>query len=372
MEPRNDTPSSKSRAARLSNAASISLIILAVIAVLGVAYLARPILFPITLASLLAFALQPVARFLSKQAKAPPPVAAAALVATLLITLIGGIYLLSAPASKWIGNAPRQFEEIEHKVRPVKESVEDISEAAEKLDKMAEGVKSEDKVKVEVARPTLTATALSVTSEVLLELGIAISCLFILLAWGDQFLRRVSRASGPFSKDHDLVEVFGRIEAMVSHYLFTFSLINAGLGLVIGIGMWIIGMPNPILWGVMAACLNFIPYLGLAAGCSIVLFVALVSFDSAFYAALAPLIYFAVNMLEANVVTPALLGKAMSINVIVLFIGILLWGWLWGIGGVLIAVPMLGALKVICDQFDELSPISILLSGGESYREDSS
>lgn len=310
---------SPSDPSKLSKAADLSLIILAILAVLAAVMLGRPILFPITLALLMALATKPVARTLSERLKFPPIVAAALLVITIIGLFGGGVFALSGPASKWIGEAPQKFQEVERKMRPVKKSVEEITEAAGKIEKITETAKDPDKVKVEVARPTLTSTVPSATAEVGLEVLVAISCLFLLLAFGDDFLERIAKMKIFRGKKDNLHSLFSDAEDMISRYLFRFSLINIGLGIVIGLGMWAIGMPNPALWGAMAACFNFVPYVGLMAGSSIVFFVAVVEFDSLWHAALAPAIYILANGVEANAVTPSLLGKALSVHVLVLF-----------------------------------------------------
>jgi len=339
--------------------------VLAVLATAAALYVARPILFPMALGSLLAFALRPVERLISNRTRLPSVATAAGIVALLILVLLIGIFFLSAPATKWMNNAPRQFSQVERKIQPVKESVEGISKAAGELEEMTKAAaKDSDKLQVEVARPTLTSTVLSFTTEAFLEAGITVSLLFLLLAFGEKLLLRIARLAKGHRQDV-LLDIFMSTEKVISTYLFNFSLINIGLGTVIGLGLWAIGLPNPILWGVMAACFNFIPYLGLIAGSSIVFFVALVTFESPAYACLAPLIYYVANLIEANAITPMILGKAMQINVIFLFIGILFWGWMWGIGGMLIAVPLMGAIKVICDNVDYLKSLGRLLAGGE-------
>lgn len=348
---------------RLTILAEISLIILAVIAILGAAMFARPILFPMTLAVLMALATKPVARKLCENLKFHPIVASVLIVLFIMGIGIGGMFALSGPAGKWISEAPQKFQEVERKIRPVKESVEEITEATGHIEKMTEAARDPSKVKVEVARPTLTSTVLSMTAEVGLEFLIAISCLFLLLAFGDDFMDRIADLKGNKTKNA-LIEMVKSAEEMISLYLFRFTLINCVLGLVIGLGMWALGMPNPALWGVMAACLNFVPYLGLIAGSSIVFFVAIVEFDSLLKAAIAPAIYIIANAIEANAVTPSLLGKALSVHVIVLFFGILLLGWLWGIGGVLIAVPLIATFRVMCSHFEPLKPVAQFLGGG--------
>ncbi len=122
-------------------------------------------------------------------------------------------------------------------------------------------------------------------------------------------------------------------------------------------------MPNPILWGVMAAGLNFIPYVGALIGVGVVAVVALVSFDSVGGAMVAPALYFMCTTIEGQFVTPALLGKRLEMNTVAVFLSVATWGWLWGVPGALMAVPFLVSLRVLCDHFPELSAVGEFLSG---------
>lgn len=125
--------------------------------------------------------------------------------------------------------------------------------------------------------------------------------------------------------------------------------------------MFFIGMPTFYLWGVMAAILNFIPYLGSVIGMIIVAVVALVTFDSALYALLAPLLYLACSTLEGQFITPAVLGRSLSLNPIVIFVSVAFWAWIWGPLGALMAVPILIIVKVIADQIEMLKPMGHII-----------
>jgi predicted PurR-regulated permease PerM len=147
----------------------------------------------------------------------------------------------------------------------------------------------------------------------------------------------------------------------MSDYLFTITLINGFVGVAIGVGMWSIGLPNPILWGVMGALLNYIPFAGAAIGAFIVFWEGLAQFNSLSHAALAPAIYVGINIVEANFVTPTLVGKSISLNPVMIVLATVFWGWLWGVGGVLLAVPMLVVLKIFFDQSKILAPLGLFL-----------
>lgn len=154
-------------------------------------------------------------------------------------------------------------------------------------------------------------------------------------------------------------------EREISRYLFTVSTINAGLGVAVGATMWAWGMPNPVLWGVLAAFLNYIPYLGAAAGVAITFLVAAVLFDDLCWFAV-PLSYLFLTSLEGTVVTPVILGRRFAVDPVVVFLWLTFWGWLWGIGGALLAMPLLVALRIVSERTPAMNGIARLLSNDDA------
>jgi predicted PurR-regulated permease PerM len=125
--------------------------------------------------------------------------------------------------------------------------------------------------------------------------------------------------------------------------------------------MYFLGLPNPILWGVLAGLLHFIPFLGAMIGISIVTMVALVTLDGIGTIALVPISYLALNLLEEYIVVPLVIGRRLMLNTVVIFLWLIFWGWLWGVPGALIAVPLLAILKIICEHVESLSPLAEFL-----------
>ena len=153
------------------------------------------------------------------------------------------------------------------------------------------------------------------------------------------------------------------MEQEISRYLFTVTLINIAFGIVTAVGMAITGMPNPALWGVAAALLNFIPYIGALTGLIMVSIVAILSFATIGEALIPPAIYLGCHILEGQFLTPIILGRRLELNSVAIFITLALWSWLWGIVGAIIAVPLLVCIKVFCDHFDGLTSFGEFLSG---------
>ena len=126
---------------------------------------------------------------------------------------------------------------------------------------------------------------------------------------------------------------------------------------VVLFALWLLGMPNPVLWGLMVAGLNFVPYLGPVVGVIVVALAALTTFESTAYAMLPPAVYFVINAIEGNLVTPAIMGRRLRMNPVAIFISLSLWGWIWGIPGALLATPLLLAFKTVCDHVVTLQPL---------------
>jgi predicted PurR-regulated permease PerM len=141
----------------------------------------------------------------------------------------------------------------------------------------------------------------------------------------------------------------------------TITLINAGLGLAVGIAMSWLGMPNPVLWGVMTGCFNFIPYLGAVSSAIILTLVALLTFDGLDRALLVPSMFMGLTTLEGFFVTPMIVGHRLTLNPVAIFIWLTFWGWLWGVPGMLLAVPLLATLKIVCDHIRPLNPVGEFL-----------
>ncbi len=261
-----------------------------------------------------------------------------------LLGIILAIYTLSGPATTWIKNAPENLQVVEYKLRTMRgTAMEDIDEARKQIKKIAtmeeEGV--EPVIEIRQQQPALTSTVFGWTGSVAVSVSIAIVLAYFLLAAKESTRRTVMALASTYSGRRGIVEMSTEIEQSVSLYLLTMTVINACLGVAIGSTMWLLGMPNPVLWGAMAALLNYAPYVGPTVGAIVVGLVALITFDSAWYAALVPLCYLAWNTAEGQFLTPAIVGRWMKISPLAILISIIFWGWVWGPLGILLAVPML-------------------------------
>jgi predicted PurR-regulated permease PerM len=340
---------------------AVALLVLAVLAVMYTFYFAGPVIFPILLATLIATPLRiPVERL--ARLGVPRIVSAAFIVVVFLAVIIVGVVGLSGPATRWVRDAPETLREVERRLWSVQYGAwADFQRATDELERVADGTRDSDAVQVELRERRWVTRAMDATGGFVTVIVLTVSFVFLLLAFGDRLAHSLIDLFSPGRNQRNIKDIFRQIQETVSYYLLVITGINAGLGVVIGTGMWLIGMPNPVLWGVMAALLNYIPFLGLMVGTTVVALVGIFSMDSLAQASLAPAIYLAANGLESNLITPTLLGRSLRLNVIFVFASIVLWVWLWGIAGALIAVPLLAILKTIFDHFESTKPLGHLL-----------
>jgi predicted PurR-regulated permease PerM len=164
-----------------------------------------------------------------------------------------------------------------------------------------------------------------------------------------------------FQQRRHLVEIARRIEHDLPRYLLTTTAINVALGTAVGLAFWRLGLPNPTLWGVVVALLNFVPYVGGAVGVALITLVSLATFPTPGSALAPPLAYLALNTLEAYLLTPAVMGHRFSLNPVIVFVSVFFWSWIWGVAGALMAVPILTTGQIVCNRIEKLSPLARMI-----------
>lgn len=336
---------------------------LLVLAVLYTAYVGQAVLRPLALAVLLALLLAPAVRGM-KRWRLPEPVGAAIVVLGLAAAFAAGAYLLFDPAKQWIEDAPRTLRQVEYKLRGIKKSMQEVSKAAAHVEEIAK-VEPEKSAapKLVAPEPRLVSRVLAGTQSALPAAGATIVLLYFLLASGDMFLRKLVRTMPDLRRRKRAVCITRSIQSNLGRYLITVSVINAGLGAVTGVLMHLLGLPNPLLWGVLVAVLNFMPYVGAFVSMVVLTSVAFLSFEQLGEVLTVPALFFALTVFEGQILTPLLTGRRLLLNPVAIFLAMLFWGWLWGVLGALMAVPILMVLKVLCDHDDALAPLGEFLAG---------
>jgi len=342
---------------------SLALSGLFILALLYTLYFARAVFLPIVLALLFSFLLRSVVSGLRKFYI--PDALGAALVLVAMGGIVGvGFYQLSDPAAAWVAHMPQDLRHIERKLHSVKQSVEKVSKATEQLENLTtiDQNKQQPVVTVESKRTGLADIFLNTTVGLLTSATVMFILLYFLLASGDLFLLKLVRVLPSLADKKIAVTIVRQIQEDISHYLSTITIINIGLGITVGLAMFCLGMPNAVLWGVMAGALNFIPYLGALVSTVVLTFVALLSFEDLGRVMVVPLVFVGLTSFEGLVITPTTVGRRLTLNPVVIFVWLTFWGWMWGIAGTLLAVPLLATLKILCDYIKPLAPIGEFLS----------
>lgn len=328
--------------------ASLVVIGLFVLAILYTFYFARALLLPIVLAMLFSLLLSPVVRVL-KGYRIPEPAGAAIVMVCLLGAIGAGIYTLMDPATEWITKVPGSLRTVENKLRKIKQPVADVQRAADRLEAMAQ-MDVPGKVRAVVLQRPGFGELVAVRTPYFLAGALStVVLLYFLLASGDLFLRKVVRILPSLRNKIHAVEVGRSIQHEIGRYFFTVSLINAGLGVVTAVALYFLDMPNPLMWGAMVMLLNFIPYLGPTTSLLILTVAAILSFDDMSRAWSVPAVFLALVFIEGQLIQPYVVGRRLSLNPVMVFLAFLVLGWLWGIAGMFVAVPILVVLKVFCD-----------------------
>jgi len=355
-----DAPPAEEAPARFQrlNVRTIATVGLFVLAVLFTLRFARGFLVPIAVSLLLDFLLSPAIRGFKKLG-VTESISAAILVLGLIAVVGTGIYFLANPAADWIERAPRSLAAVKAKLTKLTKPLEKIQATAKAVEEVT--APGDKPAEVKLAAPSMTQRITGSTASALNSALTVIFLTYFLLAAGDLFMQKLVGVLPVFGDKKKAVGIVRDIEEHISRYLTTVTAINIGLGLVTWGVLAAVGMPNAALWGALAGVTNFIPYVGGVVTTGAIAFAALLTFDSTGKALMMPGIFLAINMLESNLVTPLVLGLRLPLNAVALFVGLLLWWYLWGIPGAILAVPMMVAMKIVCDHVERLAPVGAFL-----------
>jgi predicted PurR-regulated permease PerM len=284
-----------------------------------------------------------------------------------LVAVVGiGFYALSWPAAAWSARAPESVQRVESRLRPLVHRIQRLTRTAEQMGRITEAtVPPSATPEVTLKEPSLGTLFMGGMQSFLAGTVVVFTMVYFLLAEGDGLLRKIVRAFPRLKDRNRAVAIAHEMEQQISGYLFFTTLMNVIFGVLIAAVMWLLGMPNPMLWGFVAAVTKFIPYLG-GLVCTIVLGMAsIVAFDDIWWALLVPAVFLAIDTVHGNVLLPLLLGKRFTLDPAVLFVGLFFWWFVWGTAGALLAVPMMSALRIFCDHVDGLQRFGRLLGGAD-------
>ena len=341
---------------------SVALTGLFILALFYTMYFLRPVLLPMVLALLLSYLFRPMVRALGRIG-VNAHLSAAVLLIGVVAALGFGISYLATPAAGWLEKAPYGLQQLQQKLLPLKKPMEQVAQASGEIEKLASpAAPAEPNRVVEVRQNRMSDTLYGRTPEFLISTVLLLILLYFLLAYDDVFLGKVIKLMPTLQDKRRAVSILHEIEAHVSKYLLTITLINIALGAVVGTVVGLLGLQNPLMWGVMVALLNFVPYLGALTGIICMTIGAVLSYDSLGYAMIFPAVYFILTTIEGSFITPYVMGRSLTLNPVIILLSLTFWGWMWGIAGIILAVPILAAFKIFCAHVEEMEPIAEFLS----------
>jgi predicted PurR-regulated permease PerM len=362
VEPGAPTPDLQKTASALTavRARSMGLTVLSILALLYTLFFARDFLLPIVIALLLNLLFSPVVRALTRVGISAP-FGAGIVVLGLLAILSFGVYELSTPVERWAAQAPKTLATVEARMKKLTRPLERVRRTAEQVETATSTAAPPKTTEVVVRGPGLVARVFGTTQRFVAGSLEVLILLFFLLASGDLFLQKLVKVLPALGDKRTAVQIARAAEASISTYLITALVINIGEGIVVAAVLWLLKMPNPLLWGTMVMLLEFIPYLGAATVVVVLSVAALTVFESVTHALLIPAAFLAINLIQANLISPLLFSRRLTLNPVALFVGLTFWWWIWGIPGAFVAVPLVATFKIFCDHIAALAPIGEFL-----------
>lgn len=345
-------------------------ICIAVLMVLGTLYLASSLFVPLTIALIAYLTLRPVTAKLC-QLGIGQTLAAALLISGCFLIIGGVAAVLYDPLQSWLKEAPQSmgrlsenFESVAQPLTTLDRAGDQLDEATTDLDQVAgEASASEQEITVSFDRPSVIDRQylINTTGHVLAFIGAVAVLTFFMLSTGDELLNRILNLMPDQEQRQETLATIGDIQDNVGSYLVQITIINIGLGLAVTAVMWAVGMPTPALWGAMATLFNFVPYLGPIGGTLIVLVAASTQFDSFTRSVGVAAAFWCTTAVEGQFVTPYIIGKTLKVGSLVVLVAVAFWGFLWGLPGVFLAVPMLIVKREICSSFRSTFPLAVVL-----------
>ena len=335
----------------------------------GALYFAKEFFLPVVIAFILALTLSPLVRFFSRRG-IPAGLSALVIVLSMVLATLAVGLLIAAPVADWVDRAPQIGRQIESKMASIRDTMEGIRNAEEQVEEMTDAGDGNKVQTVTVKGPGLLTSAATSAMSTIVNLTVVAVLLAFLLGSGDMFYAKLVRTFDTLKDKKRALRIAHDVERVVSRYLLTITVINCCLGIVVGVGLYFLGMPTPYIFGGIAALVNFIPYVGALIGIGAAGAVAFVTYPDLGSVALVVGFYFMCTFIEGQAITPMVVGRRLALNTVAVFIAVAFWGWMWGIIGALIAVPVLVITKTVCDHFEELDTLGEFLSGRDPKPEE--
>ena len=357
------------------DAIRVALLVIAALATILMLQYAQPVLIPIVVAVLISYVLEPAVASLARH-RIPRTLGAVVVLGLVCFAIGLGVYTLTDEALAVVDNVPvaarRLAQRFEPKRGQPEGALEKVQQAAKEVEKAAEQVADPQAAPRGVTRVQIVEPAFAVRAYLwaggrgllgfLGQFGVVLFLVFFLLVSGDLFKRKLVKIAGPtLTRRKVTVQIMDEMNQQISGFLRVQVLSSVIVATATAVSLWWFGVEQFVVWGILAGIFNSIPYLGPIIVTSALGVVAFMQFDDVLKTAYVCGVTLAITSLEGWLLTPTLMSRAGRMNPVAVFVGLLFWSWVWGVIGTILAVPMLMALKAICDRVEDLQPIGELL-----------
>ena len=356
------------------NIRSLSLLVLAVFASLFVLHWAKAVFIPLMLGLIFSYALSPIVNWLEAR-RVPRSVGAGVLLLSIIFSLGSAGYALSDEAVKMVNSLPAAAQKFRQAIKARQDrsdsALDTVQKAAAQIEQAARdnagtvNNRGALRVVVEPSRFNITDYLWTGTLELVTVVGqftVVVFLSYFLMLSGNTFRRKLIKLAGPRLSSKKITlqaldEITGQIQRYLQVQLFTSALV----GLLTGVSLAAIGLENAAVWGVVAGVLNLVPYVGSLVTAAATALVGFLQFGSLNMALAVAGISIVIHTIVGNLITPWLTSRASRMNPVAVFVGLLAWGWLWGVWGLLLGVPILMIVKAVCDRVEDFKPVSEFL-----------
>ena len=337
-----------------------AIIAIAVILSVAALRLASALLVPVAIALLLSVLFSTPVRWLGRVG-VPVAVGAAIIVFGGVALLGAGAAGLARPAADFIHDAPSRLPDVEAKLRAIVRPITAIERTAQQVQNAATPGTVDASQQVTVRAPGFLTRVGGTTPNAVAGILTVLFLTYFFCAAEPMFAQKVAGiVPEPFGQGR-LLHVLSEIQRQTSRYLWLTTLISLGVGVATWAVLAIAHLPNALLWGAVAALLNFIPYVGTALSAVLIGAAALLTFDGIERTVIVLAAYSVIHVISGYIVTPIVLGRRLPLNQLALFVGLVFWTWVWGAAGAILAVPLTVMAKVVCDHVPRLRPVAVLL-----------
>ncbi|MDZ4760932.1 MAG: AI-2E family transporter [Alphaproteobacteria bacterium] len=340
---------------------AVCLTALSILAICAALYSARAYLMPIAAAFVFSVILAPICSRL-EWIKLPRSIAAFLALVIASAILYIGFSLIAAPATRWLENAPATLQRAERQFKKLQEPLRTVRELSDEVNDLSLVPPAPSSARTVVVQgPELTQSLIASAQVIAVQTTFIFVLTYFFLVTREEFRLKMIAFQLNLPGRVRTARAFRDTQQRVSGYIVTFSLINVAFGAAIGLAVWRLGLPEPAMWGGIAALLNFVPYLGPAVTVGLLGLAGLATFDTLIEAAFPVMAYMALNFVETNMLTPMIMGRRMTLNPLAIVLSVSFWTWIWGPVGGLISLPLLIMFKVVCDHTPAMRLVGALI-----------